>query len=107
MSITTQIIPGAGTGPLILGEAWWGHVRAAEVRHRDFPEIRGEGESPEAALRDLARRLTGVLDIAITRRHREQLERALGDVRSFVSAIGRENLREPSVLTCAASFKYP
>ena len=28
---------------LILGEVLWGHIRAREAHHRDFPEIRAEG----------------------------------------------------------------
>ncbi len=31
---------------LILGEVLWGHIRAREAHHRDFPENRAEGDRP-------------------------------------------------------------
>jgi hypothetical protein len=56
------------------------------VHHRDFPEIRAEGESPEIAARNLSNQLTRALDSALTNWRRETLERAISDVLAFVAA---------------------
>src|SRR4051812_12265325 len=69
-------------GRLILNETSWGHIRAIEAWHRHYPEIRAAGESPEAAVRNLARSLSSVLDTAITHHDRAELERALEDARA-------------------------
>ncbi len=76
-------------GHLIVNETAWGHIRATEAWHRNYPEIRAAGESPEDAVRNLARSLSSVLDTAITHHDRAELERALEDARtSDVTASG-------------------
>ncbi len=83
---------------LILGEVLWGHIRAREAHHRDFPEIRAEGGSTEAAVGNLVLQLTRVLDTAITSLDRERLECALADVRGFVIVpADRDGCRVPSL----------
>jgi hypothetical protein len=74
--------PAMTPGQLILGEVSWGHIRASEAHHREFPEIRAEGGSPAAAVQNLANCLARVLDTAITRHDREQIENALDDIHS-------------------------
>jgi len=56
----------------------------AEAYHRDFPEVRGEGDSAEDAAERLADVLAMTLDSAPSRWRREHLERAIEDVRAFV-----------------------
>ncbi len=53
------------------------------VHHRDFPELRAEGESPRLAAAHLADRLTLTLDNVPSGWRREIVERALEDVRAF------------------------
>jgi len=57
----------------------------AEAYHRDFPEVRGEGDSPEDAAARLAGLLARTLDSAPSHWRREHLERAIEDVRAFVN----------------------
>jgi hypothetical protein len=81
---TTATIPGR----LILDGVCWGHIHASEAHHREFPEIRAEGESPATAIQNLAHKLTRVLDTAITQYDRATLERALEDARAFNAVFG-------------------
>ncbi len=53
------------------------------VHHRDFPEIRGEGESPKDAAEQLAERLFLTLDHAPSAWRRESVQKAIEDVRAF------------------------
>lgn len=55
----------------------------AQVHHRDFPEIRANGETPAAAAEQLANQLTRALDSALTAWRRESIERAIAEVRAF------------------------
>jgi hypothetical protein len=55
------------------------------VHHRDFPEIRSEGESPTVAATHLSNQLTRALDSALTTWRRETIEQAIEDVRAFVT----------------------
>jgi hypothetical protein len=57
----------------------------ALVHHRDFPDIRAEGESPELAARNLSNQLTRALDSALTNWRRETLQHAIEDVLAFVA----------------------
>lgn len=57
----------------------------AEAYHREFPEVRGEGDSAEDAAARLADVLARTLDSAPSRWMREHLERAIEDVRAFVN----------------------
>ena len=54
------------------------------VHHRDFPEIRAEGETPCVAASHLANQLTRALDSALTQWRRETIEQAIADVKAFV-----------------------
>ncbi|MGP0064816.1 MAG: hypothetical protein ACLQGP_14615 [Isosphaeraceae bacterium] len=58
-------------------------VHALSVYHRDFPEVRGEGGSPEDAAARLAELLSRTLDRAPSDWRRVILERAIEDVRAF------------------------
>jgi hypothetical protein len=57
----------------------------ALVHHRDFPEIRAEGESPAVAAKNLANHLTRALDSALTNWRRETLQHAIADVQAFAA----------------------
>jgi hypothetical protein len=58
-------------------------VHASTVHHREIPEVRGEGQSPEDALSRLAELLCVTLDNAPSNWRREIIERALADVRAY------------------------
>jgi hypothetical protein len=55
------------------------------VHHRDFPEIRAEGEDPKSAAGHLANQLTRALDSALTRWRRETIGKAIAEVQAFVA----------------------
>jgi len=57
---------------------------SATVHHRDFPEIRAEGETPAQAATYLADQLTRALDSALTHWRRETLVGAINDIEAFV-----------------------
>jgi len=61
----------------------------AQVHHRDFPEIRAEGESPAMAARNLENHLTRALDTALTNWRRETIQQAIADVQAFVALDGK------------------
>ena len=58
-------------------------AHALLVHHRDFPEIRAEGENPEAAATNLANQLTRALDSALTKWRRDAIELAIVEVKAF------------------------
>jgi hypothetical protein len=58
-------------------------AQATQVQHRDFPEIRAEGENPQAAATNLANQLTRALDSALTKWRRDAIEQAIAEVRAF------------------------
>lgn len=60
-------------------------AHTTSVHHRDFPEIRAEGENPKTAATHLANQLTRALDSALTQWRRETIEQAIADVRAFVA----------------------
>ena len=60
-------------------------AQATLVHHRDFPEIRAEGESPEAAATNLANQLTRALDSALTKWRRDAIEQAIAEVQAFAA----------------------
>ncbi len=62
-----------------------GHANQTQVHHRDFPEIRAEGSSPEDAAGHLANHLARALDSALTDWRRETLNKAVADVQAFVA----------------------
>ena len=53
------------------------------VHHRDFPEIRAEGENVAAAAMQLVNHLTRALDSALTTWRRDQIESAISEVNDF------------------------
>ncbi len=63
-------------------------AHATRVYHRDFPEIRAEGESPSDAGSHLVNHLSRALDTALTQWRRETIEHAIADVRAFVANEG-------------------
>jgi hypothetical protein len=58
-------------------------VHALSVYHRNFPEVRGEGSTPEDAAVRLAALLSRTLDNVSSDWRRVNLERAIEDVRAF------------------------
>ncbi len=66
------------------------------VHHRHFPEVRGEGDSPEEAAARLAELLSRTLDSAPSNWRRGILLRAIEDVRAFAQ-------RERSGPSCGLS----
>jgi hypothetical protein len=54
------------------------------VHHRDFPEIRAEGGSPQEAASYLINQLTRALDSALTDWRRDRVNEAITDVKAFV-----------------------
>ena len=73
-------------------------VHSSSVHHRDFPEIRGEGGSPEDAAGRLVELLSRTLDNAPSDWRREMLERAIEDVRAFVKLDRSESECRPSAI---------
>lgn len=60
-------------------------VHRSAVHHRHFPEVCGEGGSPEDAATHLANLLARALDSAPSDWRRENIERAIEDVRAFAN----------------------
>lgn len=60
-------------------------VHASYVHHREFPEIRGEGESPRIAATRLAEHLVLSLEHAPSAWRRECILRAIEDVRAYIA----------------------
>jgi len=65
-----------------------GTSSALRIHHRDFPEIRAVGGSPQEAASHLANMLARALDSALTDWRRESLNHALADVKAFVDQEG-------------------
>jgi hypothetical protein len=59
-------------------------AQGVSVYHRQFPEVRAEGESHEDAAARLAELLSGNLDSAPSDWRREILRCAIEDVRAFI-----------------------
>jgi hypothetical protein len=59
-------------------------AEASRAHHHDFPEIRAEGRSPRDAARRLAGMLTLALDTALTDWRRETLGHAIAEVNAFL-----------------------
>jgi hypothetical protein len=62
-------------------------VHASAVHHRDFPEVQGEGDTPEDAAGRLADLLARTLDSAPSDWRRGTIERAIDDVRAFATRV--------------------
>ena len=58
-------------------------AQATQIHHRDFPEIRAEGQSPSDAANNLANHLTRALDSALTKWRRDAIEQAIAEVNDF------------------------
>ncbi len=69
---------------VIVTTASTGHANQTQVHHRDFPEIRAEGEDVASAANQLVNHLTRALDSALTTWRRDQIQSAIGEVQSFV-----------------------
>jgi hypothetical protein len=59
-------------------------ANANRVYHREFPEVRAEGETPVIAATHLVNHLTRALDSALTAWRRQSLSQAVADVQRFV-----------------------
>jgi hypothetical protein len=68
-------------------------VHGLSVYHRDFPEVRGEGGSPEDAAVRLAEVLSRTLDSVPSDSRRLLLERAIEDVWAFATRDHSERLQ--------------
>jgi hypothetical protein len=77
-------------------------VHGVSVHHRDFPEVRAEGESPECAARRLAEMLARTLDSVPSDWRRDILIRAIEDVRAFASRDRLPSERRLSAQPCRA-----
>jgi hypothetical protein len=66
-------------------------ANTVQVYHRDFPEIRAEGESPTVAARHLENHLVRALDSALTNWRRETIQQAIADVRAFAGPLPPRN----------------
>jgi hypothetical protein len=65
---------------------WEGHaVETTRVHHRHFPEVHAEGESAAAAGTHLTNLLARALDGLPSGDRREAVERAIAEVKDFVS----------------------
>jgi hypothetical protein len=71
-------------------------VHGSSVHHRAFPEVRGEGSSPEDAAERLAQQLSRTLDSVPSDWRKEMLNRAIEDVRAFAN-------REHAASACSRS----
>jgi hypothetical protein len=60
-------------------------AQATLIHHRDFPEIRAEGETPAAAANNQATHLTRALDSALTKWRRDAIEQAIAEVQEFAA----------------------
>lgn len=54
-----------------------------QAHHRDFPEIRARGRSPEDAIKRLLLQLERTLDSALTIWRREAIEKAIAETQAF------------------------
>lgn len=71
-------------------------IHSTRAHHRDFPEIQAEGESPAHAVAQLINQLATALDTVPDRGHREAIEQAIADVKSFAEQEARDfGQREP------------
>ncbi len=55
------------------------------VHHRDFPEIRADGETPAVAAEHLINHLVRALDSALTDWRRGGIQQAIQDVKAYVA----------------------
>jgi hypothetical protein len=72
------------TARVIVAPCSTGHTNQMQAHHRDFPEIRAEGDTAAAAAAQLVNHLTRALDSALTVWRRETIQQAIADVQEFV-----------------------
>ncbi len=63
-----------------------GNSTHVQAHHRDFPEIRAEGENALAAAKQLVNHLTRALDSALTTWRRDQIQTAIAEVQTFADS---------------------
>ena len=63
-------------------------AQTTRVYHRDFPEIRADGENPKDAAAHLGNQLSRALDSALTDWRRQSINEAIADIQAFVAAAG-------------------
>jgi len=67
-------------------------LRTPHARHRLFPELRAEGESPRDAARNLLNKMVGELDAkGPDDWHHIELERAIEDVRAYLEDLAPQD----------------
>jgi len=69
---------------VIISTGSTGHAMQVQVHHRDFPEIRAEGETKAVAASQLVNHLTRALDSALTTWRRDTIQTAITDVQAFM-----------------------
>lgn len=69
--------------------------RITYTHHRAFPEVRGEGDSPEAAAIHLADRLALTLDHAPSHWRHDGICQAIEDVQAFARESRRSQVDAP------------
>jgi hypothetical protein len=70
-------------------------AHAVQVYHRDIPELRADGESPELAAVNLAQDLAREIESVADNLRREAVQRALADVRAFIKQPPRSGFAVP------------
>jgi len=66
-------------------------AHTTSIHHRDFPEIRAEGETPAVAATHLLNQLSRALDSALTPWRRDTVTQAITDVQAFVAVAGSKD----------------
>ena len=69
------------------------------VSHRDFPEVRAQGRSPEQAAARLVEKFVRALDNAPSHWRRDHLERAIEDVRTLAEGRSGVAVDRPGVVS--------
>lgn len=73
--------------PIIVTSGSWKHIHLVCVHHQHYPEIRGEGRSLGAAIRQLTSQLTRCLESARGPEGREAISQALEDLQDFRASV--------------------
>lgn len=63
-------------------------VHTTTVYHRDYPEVRAEGDSPALAATELRGRLGRTLESTVDRWRMEPVREAIADIDAFLAATG-------------------
>ena len=70
---------------IVITDGYWMHIRHTRIYHRRYPELRGEGRTLAEAASHLVNQLNCGLDF-VHGREREEVERAVAEVRAFRSS---------------------